>query len=183
MILKNVEGKYHGQPFQCRSCQWSCWTFFHWDETYGGKGVVIHLLNLCSSVLDEHRRSDSRPGVFSAVERPPLYSASDHVGTQRVWTVGEGNKSLILLVVSPQCTSCPVTTVSCQVTLSSELLQFLPTAATIRQQWHAEYHVWCQASVPFFDNMHRRLVVPDASRQPVGPVFKGQAFFLRCLGL
>jgi len=85
-ILKNVEGKYHGQPFQGRSCQWSCWTLFYWGETYGGKDVVIHMLNLCSSVLDEHRRPDLRPGVFSAVELPPLYSASDHVGTRSVWT-------------------------------------------------------------------------------------------------
>lgn len=86
MIWKNVEGKCRGQPFQRRSCQWPCWTLFHRGETYRGKDVVVHVLNLCSGVLYEHRRSDLRPGVFSAVERPPVYSASDHVVTQRMWT-------------------------------------------------------------------------------------------------
>jgi len=41
---------------------------------------------------------------------------------------GDGNKFVILLAVGPQSTSFPVSTVSCQATLSSVLLRVLLTA-------------------------------------------------------
>ena len=70
---------------------------------------------------------------------------------QRVWTQWWGEQSVDPSGVSPHSTSYPVTTVSCQFTMSSQLFTiiFLATAATTRQQWHpyTEYHVWFQTSV------------------------------------